>query len=140
MEAQRTAPAAIGEVKAGDTFEVVRTCDRYRPIYYAAASGDFNPIHIDDEVGRKAGLGGVILQGMCTMAWMVEAAVSFAGDPTRVRKARCRFSRPVLVGDSITYRGRVASVDSGAATVEIAAVNQRGEEVLKGGLVEIRLD
>ena len=34
--------------KLGDTFTHVRECDRYRPIYYAAASGDFNPIHIDD--------------------------------------------------------------------------------------------
>ena len=43
----------------GDTFTHVRECDTYRPIYYASASGDFNPIHLDKDVGRMAGLGGV---------------------------------------------------------------------------------
>ncbi len=50
----------------GETFEHVRTVDAYRPVYYAAASGDFNPIHVDPDVGRAAGYQGVILQGMCT--------------------------------------------------------------------------
>ncbi|MFY2559208.1 MaoC/PaaZ C-terminal domain-containing protein, partial [Corallococcus terminator] len=59
--------------QVGDTFTHVRECDLYRPIYYAGASGDFNPIHIDPEVGKVAGLDGVILQGLCTLAWAVEA-------------------------------------------------------------------
>ena len=61
----------------GDTFTHVRECDPYRAIYYAAASGDFNPIHIDKAVGEMAGLGGTILHGMCTMAWAVEAATRY---------------------------------------------------------------
>ncbi|HET6982825.1 MAG TPA: MaoC/PaaZ C-terminal domain-containing protein, partial [Myxococcaceae bacterium] len=40
----------------GQTFSLERECDRYRSIYYAGASGDFNPIHIDVEVGQAAGL------------------------------------------------------------------------------------
>jgi acyl dehydratase len=64
----------VREFRVGDTFQHVRTCDPYRPIYYAAGSGDFNPIHIDDAAGKAANLGGVILQGLCTMAWAAEAA------------------------------------------------------------------
>ena len=68
----------------GDTFTLVRTCDPYRPIYYAAASGDFNPIHIDPIVGGEAGLGGAILQGLCTLAWAVDCFIGYLGDPGRV--------------------------------------------------------
>ena len=74
--------------KAGDTFTHARECDKYRPIYYAGASGDFNPIHIDPEVGRMAGLGGAILQGLCTMAWCVESAVNYLGDPGKLKRVR----------------------------------------------------
>lgn len=120
----------------GDTFTHVRECDPYRAIYYAAASGDFNPIHIDKAVGEMAGLGGTILHGMCTMAWAVEAATRYLGDPGKIRKVRVRFSRPVAIGDVISFQGRVTGVDGSRLVAEISAKNQRGEEVLKGATVE----
>jgi 3-hydroxybutyryl-CoA dehydratase len=126
----------LQDFQAGDTFELVRTADRYRPIYYAAVSGDFNPIHIDPEVGRLAGFDGAILQGMCTMAWLADACTAYFGDPARVRRLRVRFSRPVVVGDTVTFRGRCTSVEGPVVKVEVEAVNQRGEEVLKGASAE----
>ena len=119
-----------------DTFTEVRDCDTYRPIYYASASGDFNPIHLDKVVGEAAGLGGVVLHGMCTMAWAVEAATKYLGDPGRLRKVRVRFSRPVAVDDTITFEGKVTSIENGRLVAEILAKNQRGEEVLKGAAIE----
>jgi acyl dehydratase len=126
----------LQDFQAGDTFELVRTADRYRPIYYAAVSGDFNPIHIDPQVGRRAGFDGAILQGMCTMAWLADACTAYFGDPARVRRLRVRFSRPVVVGDTVTFRGRCTSVEGPVVKVEVEAVNQRGEEVLKGASAE----
>jgi acyl dehydratase len=120
----------------GDTFELVRACDRYRPIYYAAASGDFNPIHIDPEFGRAVGLGGNILQGMCTYAWMADACAAYFGDPGRVRRLKVRFSRPVTPGDTVTFRGRCVAIHGAAVRVEVEARNQRGEEVLTGASAE----
>lgn len=130
----------FSDIAVGDRFELVRTCDRLRPTYYAAASGDFNPIHLDPEVGQKAGLGGVILHGMCTMAWMGEAAVRFFGDPTLVTRLQTRFVRPVAIGDTITFTGTVVEAGNGRVVAEIAATNQRGEDVLKGGQVEARTE
>jgi acyl dehydratase len=127
------------EFKVGDTFTHVRECDRYRPVYYAGASGDFNPIHIDQEVGQLAGLGGTILHGMCTMAWAVEAAINFVGDPGRIRKVGVRFSRPVAIGDVITFDGKVTSMEGGTLATELSAKNQRGEDVLKHATVEFSL-
>lgn len=125
--------------QVGDTFTLERTCDALRPLYYAAASGDFNAIHVDPEAGRRAGLGGVILHGLCTMAWMVEAAVQYVGDPAAIARSHTRFVRPVQVGDTVRYTGRVTAIADGRLTAEISAVNQRGEDVLKGGLVEARV-
>ena len=124
------------QFRSGDTFTHVRECDTYRPIYYAAASGDFNPIHLDKAVGEMAGLGGVVLHGMCSMAWAVEAAIKYLGDPGKLRKVRVRFSRPVALDDTITFQGKVTSLENGRLTAEILAKNQRGEEVLKGATIE----
>lgn len=122
----------------GDTFTHVRTCDKYRPIYYAAASGDFNPIHIDADAGKAAGLGGPILQGLCTLSWAVESVTRYLKDPTRVTKVRVRFSKPVKIDDTITFTGKVTAIDGGKVTFEVAAKNQNGEDVLKGVTVEAR--
>ena len=122
--------------KPGDTFKLVRECDKYRPVYYAGASGDFNPIHIDKEIGEMAGLGGTILQGLCTLAWAVDSAVHFLGDPGRVKKVKVRFSKPVRIDDVVTFEGKVVSVEGGRLQAEIVAKNQNGEEVLKNAVVE----
>ncbi len=125
--------------REGDTFAHERTCERYGPIYYAAASGDFNPIHLDPEVGKMAGLGGVILHGMCTMAWAVEATVNFLGDPGALKKFRVRFSRPVAPGDTVSFSGKVTRVEGGRLAGELSAKNQRGEDVLKGASFEAEM-
>ncbi len=126
----------LRDFRVGDTFALERTCDRYRPVYYAAASGDFNPIHIDPEVGRMAGQPGAILQGMCTMAWLADACIRYFEDPGRIRKLKVRFSKPVNVGDVVTFQGRCVAVEGPVVRVEVTARNQAGDEVLKGVVAE----
>ncbi|MFL5321865.1 MAG: MaoC family dehydratase [Myxococcaceae bacterium] len=127
------------DIQVGTTFKHERTCTKYQPIYYAGGSGDFNPIHIDDEVGRKAGLGGVILQGLCTFAWLAETVTEFQQDPGKIRKIRARFSRPVVIGDTLTYEAKVTGIEGGKFHAEVVAKNQKGEEVLKGAALEVSL-
>ncbi len=123
-------------VRVGDTFEWVREVDPYRPVYYAGASGDYNPIHIDPVVGRAAGYQGVILQGMCTYSWLSDACVAYLGDPARLKRLRARFTRPVQVGDVIRFQGRCVAVDGDLLRLEITATNQAGDEVLKAAVAE----
>lgn len=120
------------EPQVGDTFTHQRTCDRYRPIYYAGASGDFNPLHVDPEVGKQAGFGGPILQGLCTMAWAIEAVTRQLADPGKLRKVRVRFSKPVLLEDTVRFEGEITHAEGGVVKGELTAKNQRGEDVLKG--------
>jgi len=128
----------LEDFTVGDTFECVREVDPYRPIYYAAASGDFNPIHIDPAVGRAAGYRGVILQGMCTYAWLSDACVEYLGDPARLTRLRARFTKPVEVGDVIRFEGRCTGIEGTTIRLEVSARNQRGEEVLKSAVAEGR--
>jgi acyl dehydratase len=129
----------LGEFAVGDTFRVVREVDPYRSIFYAAVSGDFNPIHIDPRVGRAAGFQGAILQGMCTYAWAAEACTEYLGDPARLARLRVRFSRPLQVGDVVTFEGRCTGIEGSRIRIELAARNQAGDEVLKGAVAEGRV-
>jgi 3-hydroxybutyryl-CoA dehydratase len=122
--------------KAGETFEHARTCEKYTPIYYAAASGDFHPFHVDKVVGDAAGFGGTILQNLCTMSWAAEAAVKFLGDPAKLKRLRVRFAKPVRPGDELTFEGRVTQVDRGQLVATMTARNQDGEDVLENVVVE----
>ncbi len=125
-------------IAAGQTFSLERECDRYRSLYYAGASGDFNPIHIDGEVGQAAGLGGVILQGLCTLAWAVDAFARFLGEPGLVTGVKARFSKPVRPEDTVRFEGTVTEVSGGVVKATVVARNQAGDEVLKGVQLEGR--
>ena len=126
----------LGEFAVGDTFGAVRAVDPFRPVYYAAASGDFNPIHVDPRTGIAAGFRGAILQGMCTYSWAAEVCVAYLGDPARLRRLRVRFSRPVQPGDTLTFEGRCVAVEGPRLRLELTARNQAGEDVLKGVVAE----
>jgi 3-hydroxybutyryl-CoA dehydratase len=130
----------LQDFTVGESFEVVREVDTYRPFYYAAASGDFNPIHIDAAVGRAAGYDGVILQGMCTFSWLADACVGYLGDPSRLVRIRARFTKPVAAGDALRIQGRCASVEAGRVRIELTVTNQHGDEVLKSGVAEGRVE
>ena len=115
------------------TWQVTR--DQIRA--YADASGDHNPIHLDDDAARAAGLPGVIAHGMLGMAQLANFVVAYAGDHRRLRRLRCRFSGMVVPGDTITFIGRVAGEEDGLVTLELSAENQKGERVLTKGLAEV---
>jgi acyl dehydratase len=100
------------------------------PIYYAGASGDFNPIHIDNDFAKMVGLGGVILQGLCTMAFVTRACTDFAGDPGALKRIKVRFAKPVRPDDDVTVKGTVTQVEGDTAHAELGAVKQDGEEVI----------
>ncbi|HXH84054.1 MAG TPA: MaoC/PaaZ C-terminal domain-containing protein [Candidatus Tectomicrobia bacterium] len=102
---------------------------------YAGASGDFNPIHQDDEFAKAAGMGGVFGHGMLTMGWVAQAVTDWAG-AGRVRKIGVRFTGLVRLKDVITCRGRVLGKstkdDVHLVDLEVWAENQKGEKVVTG--------
>ena len=108
---------------------------------YAEASGDVNPIHVNEEFARMVGLPGTIAHGMLNMAILTEAVSRWAGGGDRIASLRVRFSKPLLPGDTITCTGKVVEVDeaAGIATLEVGATSDRGENVLTNGRASVRL-
>ena len=129
-------------VKVGDQITPLsRTVTQEQIGAYAEASGDVNPIHVNEEFARMVGLPGTIAHGMLNMAILTEAVSRWAGGSDNVASIRCRFSKPLLPGDTITCTGRVVEVDeaAGTATLEAGATSDRGDTVLSNGRATVRL-
>ena len=103
---------------------------------YAEASGDDNAFHLDDEVARAAGLPGIIVHGLCLMAFAGRAVLASQEieDPAAIKRLAVRFSRPMTPGDALTTRVRRPQ----QSAVRFDAVNGAGEVVLKDGLAELQ--
>lgn len=82
--------------------------DRVQIARYAGAVGDFNPVHVDDEFARAAGLPSVIAHGPLTVTLALDAVVEQLG-PDALRSAKARLSAPVFPGDELV----VVPVDGG---------------------------
>jgi len=118
---------------------VTQQIDTDQTYRYAAASGDNMPIHLDDEVAKSVGLPGIIIHGLCTMAFTSWAAVQAvcAGDPTRLRRLAVRFSRPVLPGQQITTTFWASGEADGNQVFGFETRNGDGDVVIKDGLAEV---
>ncbi len=105
---------------------------------YAEASGDRNPIHLDESFARSAGLPGVIAHGMLTMAFANQTVTDWLGDRSLLKRLQGRFAGMVVPGDDVTCSGTIGSKDEATRRVVINLVvtNQRGEKVLNKGVAE----
>jgi acyl dehydratase len=106
---------------------------------YATASGDFNPIHLDEEAAHRVGLDSVIAHGMLSMAFLGQFVTQqIAGTPeVFVAQLKVRFLNMVRLGDTLTCYGTVkarSGSESGGESVHIEcwAQNQKGEQVTTG--------
>ena len=112
--------------------EQVFTVTRTDLVAYAAASGDHNPIHQDEEVAISVGLPGVIAHGMYTLA-LVGSAVSTWTGGAEVVELGSKFTSPVVVpadgGADVVVNGTVKSVADGLVTLALE-VTCAGQKVL----------
>ena len=135
-----SAPAA-SEIAVGDEVTPYsRQVTQEQIQAYADASGDHNPIHLDPEFARSVGLPGTIAHGLLEMGILADAIASWAGGSANVISLSCRFSKPLLPGDTIICSGTVISVDdAGVVTLAVAAASDRGDRVLTNGRATVRL-
>ena len=101
---------------------------------FAGASGDHNPIHLDLDVAKSAGLDDVICHGMLSMAYLGRLLTGWVPQE-RLRSFRVRFASITPVHGQPTCTGAVVSVDSGLATVELAVTLEDGTVSLTGEAV-----
>src|SRR5579863_611240 len=138
-DAARTESAAVEPARGEPDFTVAQNIDNDQTYRYAEASGDRNPIHVDENVAKMAGLPGIIVHGLCTMAFTSKVMIDglCAGDPVRLKRLRVQFSRPVFPGQSITTKVWSDGERAGRRTYAFETYNPEGMAVIRGGIAEV---
>lgn len=123
-------------MKQGETIELRVTPDPYVTYRYAGASGDFNPIHIDEAFAKQVGLPGRILHGLWTMAQVARAHTEAAGGPDKLRGLSVQFRGIGQLGEEVVVRGSVTDVSDGVMKIESEA-EQAGQKIVRNGVAEV---
>ena len=139
VPAARAAAPFFDTVQVGDELPRLATepISRLQLALYCGASGDHNPIHVDIDFARRAGMDDVFAHGMLSMATLGRLATNWAGVGA-LRSFGARFAAITHVGDAITCTGRVTEkLDGEEPCVRLAltAADQRGETKLAGEAV-----
>ena len=129
----------MAELKEGAGLPDLKvTPDRYLTVRYAGASGDFNPIHIDEDFAKQVGLPGRILHGLYTMAQVARAQTEAAGGPESLRRLAVQFRGMGVPEQEITVSGTVREVRDGVAVVDTVA-EQVGKQIIRNAEAELSL-
>lgn len=127
-------------LNVGDQIPELRvTPDKYLPHRYAGASGDFNPIHIDDELAKAVGLPRNILHGLYSMGLVAKASAALAeGDPRALKRLSVQMRGMGVPEQEIVVSGTVKAVDGNRVTVDTVAA-QGETQIIKNAEAEVEL-
>jgi len=128
--------STLAHLQVGESINEVQLApvSRMDLIKYSGASGDFNPIHTIDEEAKKAGLPGIIAHGMWTMGNLAKLFTSYYEEGF-VKDYSIRFKGMVFLNDVVTLKARLLEKQENTLRFQVQAVNQQGNEVLKGEVV-----
>ena len=129
----------MAELQAGEQIPEVRiTPDKFLTVRYAGASGDFNPIHIDEEFAKAVGLPGRILHGLWTMAQVARAQTEAAGGPEHLKRLSVQFRGMGVPEQEVVVSGVVREVGDGRAVIDTVA-EQAGKQIIRNAEAELEL-
>jgi acyl dehydratase len=129
----------MAELQAGQQIPEVRiTPDKYLTARYAGASGDFNPIHIDEDFARAVGLPGRILHGLWTMAQVARAQTEAAGGPEHLKRLAVQFRGMGVPEQEVVVSGTVRELADGRAIVDTVA-EQAGSQIIRNAEAELEV-
>ena len=126
-------------MQPGDELEGLRiTPDKYLTVRYAGASGDFNPIHIDEEFAREVGLPGRILHGLYTMAQVARANTDAGGGPASLKRLSAQFRGMRVPEVERAVTGTVTEVRDDGIVVTETSCEQDGRRIIRNAEAELR--
>lgn len=130
------------DIKIGDTFSTSREVTDEVIRKFAEVSGDYNPIHLDEEFAKTTRFGRRIAHGMLTAAYISAVLGNeFKGRTVIYLSQTMKFTAPVFLGDTVTAVATVTNIreDKGIVTLETNCTNQNGEALVKGEAVTMVL-
>lgn len=110
---------------------------------FARITGDFNPVHMDEEFARKTRFGGRIAHGMLSAALVSAALATRLPGPGAIYLGQTlRFTKPVRIGDTVTVRVEVLEVNAEKKRARLSTVcrNENGDTVLEGEATVLLLE
>jgi acyl dehydratase len=129
----------MADLKPGEQIPELRiTPDRYLTVRYAGASGDFNPIHIDEEFAKTVGLPGKILHGLWTMAQVARAHTEAAGGPEHLRRLSVQFRGMGVPEQEVLVTGTVREAGEGWVLTDTVA-EQAGQQIIRNAEAELAI-
>jgi acyl dehydratase len=114
------------------------TPDKYLTVRYAGASGDFNPIHVDEEFAKAVGLPGRILHGLWTMAQVARAETEAAGGPEHLKRLSVQFRGMGVLEQEVVVTGTVRERQDGRVVVDTVA-EQAGQQIIRNAEAELEV-
>ena len=124
-------------VQLGDELPTLQLppVDRTTLALFGGASGDHNPIHIDIDMARRAGMPDVFAQGMLGMAWVGRLLTDWAPQ-SQLRRFDVRFQGITHLGNAMRCSGRVAEKlehqGESCVRIELLSANQFGQTKIVG--------
>jgi acyl dehydratase len=129
----------MADLAVGSQIPEVRvTPDKYLTARYAGASGDFNPIHIDEEFAKAVGLPGRILHGLWTMAQVARAQTEAAGGPEHLKRLSVQFRGMGVPEQEVVVTWTVSEQRDGRVIVDTVA-EQAGKQIVRNAQAEIQI-
>ncbi|PGY06725.1 MaoC/PaaZ C-terminal domain-containing protein [Bacillus sp. AFS031507] len=128
--------STLTELNIGESVKEIQLepVSRMNLIKYSGASGDFNPIHTIDDEAKKAGLPGIIAHGMWTMGNLAKLFTEYY-DEGFIEDYSIRFKGMVFLNDVVTLKATLKEKQENKLRFTVQAVNQQGNDVLKGEVV-----
>jgi acyl dehydratase len=135
---QRGAASTHETPKEEPLLRVSQHIDPDQAFRYAEASGDRNPIHMDENVAKMAGLPGIVVHGLCTMACASKVIIDSVceSDPRRLKRFTAQFKWPVFPGQTITTS---LWPGEGDGRYVYETVNPDHRAVIKPGYAEVAI-
>lgn len=131
------------QIKVGDKFTNERLVTDELIRKFAEVSGDYNPIHLDEEVAKTTRFGRRIAHGMLSGAF-ISAVLGYEFTERRIvyLSQTLKFTSPVFIGDTVTTIGTVKTIreDKPIVTLDTVCTNQNGETLVTGEAVVMILD
>lgn len=131
----------LANLQKGDKLQPLskKAISRVQLAQYAGASGDFNPLHLDDEFAKKVGLDGAIAHGMLIMGFLGEYVMKIANNEAKLVNFKMRFGKMTFPGDEIECSGEVKDIyelhGKQHLELELSATKSTGDVVGTGSAV-----
>lgn len=122
-------------IKIGDSFSKERLVTDELVRAFAEVSGDYNPIHLDEEFAKTTRFGRRIAHGMLSGAFISAVlGYEFAEKKIVYLSQTLKFTAPVYIGDTVTSTATITNIreDKNIVTMDTVCTNQDGEVVVKG--------